>query len=493
MGKPARAVVIGTGVAGLAGAVRLAVKGYRVDAYEAAATPGGKLAELRLGGFRFDKGPSLFTLPHLVEELFTLAGRPMAPHFSYRPLEVAFRYWWEDGTRVTGWSDPERLAEELERVLEVPRATTRAYLHRASTLLDRTGRTFLEHSLHRWSTLWNGGVAQALLAARPQELFGSLHDVNTRALRHPKAVQLFDRYATYNGSDPHRSPGIMRMIPGLEHGRGAFHAVGGMHRIVRALHTLGTELGVRYHFNAPVERIRFSPDRRRVAGVRVNGTDVDADAVLCNMDVEPAYRRLMPDLPAPERTLRQERSSSALVFYWGVDRGSPELGLHNILFSRDYRAEFHHLFDTLDLGDDPTVYINITSKEDPEDAPPGCENWFVMINAPRHIGQDRDALVAHARRTVLDKVRRTLGVDLAPRIAVEAVLDPAGIEAATFSHQGSIYGTSSNTPWAAFLRHPNDHPTVRGLHFCGGSVHPGGGIPLSLLSARIATEALPLA
>lgn len=490
MGKPARAIVVGTGVAGLAAAVRLAVKGYRVDAFEAAGTPGGKLAELQLGGYRFDKGPSLFTMPHLVEELFTLAGRPMAPHFSHRRLEVAFRYWWEDGTRVTGWSDPERLAEELERVLGMPRATTRAYLHRASTLLDRTGRTFLEHSLHRWSTLWTGGVAQALLAARPQELFGSLHDLNEHALKHPKAVQLFDRYATYNGSDPHRTPGIMRMIPGLEHGRGAYHAVGGMRRIVTALHALGEALGVRYHVNAPVERIRFSTDLRRVAGVRVNGTDVDADVVLCNMDVEPAYRRLMPDLPAPERTLRQERSSSALVFYWGITRSFPELGLHNILFSRDHRTEFHHLFDRLDLGDDPTVYINITSKEDPQDAPPGCENWFVMINAPRHVGQDREALVAHARRTVLAKVRRTLGVDPAPLIAEEEVLDPAGIEAATFSHQGSIYGTSSNSPWAAFLRHPNDHPMVRGLHFCGGSVHPGGGIPLSLLSARIATETL---
>ncbi len=493
MTDAARAIVVGTGVAGLAAAVRLAVKGYAVDAYEAAPAPGGKLAQLRLEGFRFDKGPSLFTMPHLLEELFTLAGRPMAPHFSHRPLEVAFRYWWEDGTRLTGWSDPGRLADELEQVLGVPRSTTRSYLSRAGALLDSTGRTFLEHSLHRAETLWKGGVGKALLNARPAEVMGTLHALNRRILKHPKAVQLFDRYATYNGSDPHRTPGIMRMIPGLEHGRGAHHAVGGMHRIVRALHALGTELGVRYHFNAPVERIRLTADHRRVAGVRVKGAVVDAPVVVCNMDVEPAYRRLLPDLPAPERTLRQERSSSALVFYWGVRGTFPELGLHNILFSRDYRTEFGHLFGTLDLAEDPTVYINITSKEDAADAPEGCENWFVMINAPRYMGQDRTAMVAHARRTVLDKVRRTLGVDLLPRIAVEEVLDPAGIEAATFSHQGSIYGTSSNSPWAAFLRHPNRHPRVRGLLFCGGSVHPGGGIPLSLLSARIATETLPRA
>ncbi len=487
------AIVIGSGVAGLAAAIRLARKGHAVDVFEAADAPGGKLSEFRLGGYRFDAGPSLFTRPDLVAELFREAGVDMAGRFAYRTLHEANRYFWDDGTRVTGWCDADRFADELERKLGVPRQRTRAHLQRATDLLGTTGRTFLEHSLHRPKELLRAGFLKALTGVRAQELLGSLHTVNRRAVGDGKAAQLFDRFATYNGSDPYRTPGLMRMIPGLEHGQGAFLPVGGMHAITRALHLLAVDLGVRFHFNAPVERILLDRDHRGVRGVRVQGLDHVADVVVSNMDVVPTYRKLLPQLKAPERTLRQERSSSALVFYWGVRADHAELGLHNILFSGDYKREFDHLFRTLTLCDDPTVYINITSKHEPGDAPKGCANWFTMINAPRDVGQYDDAVIAQARAAVLAKVKRTLGIDLAPLIEVEHVLDPRGIAARTASFQGSLYGTSSNSPWAAFLRHPNFHDRVQGLYFCGGSVHPGGGIPLALLSARIVDGLIPAA
>jgi diapolycopene oxygenase len=487
------AVVIGSGVAGLAASIRLAEKGYAVEVFEAAATPGGKLAEFSEGGYRFDMGPSLFTRPDLVDELFHLAGLDITGPFRYIRLEEANRYFWEDGTCVTGWCEADRFAAELETKLGVPAERVRAHLQRSKDLLASTGRTFLEHSLHRTGEVLRGGFLKALTSVRPSELFRSLDSVNRSALGdHTKAVQLFDRFATYNGSDPYRTPGLMRMIPGLEHGQGAFYPLNGMYSITRALHLLAVDRGVRFHFNTPVERILLDSARRKVVGVLAGGVKQEADVVISNMDVVPTYRRLLPDIKAPERTLGQERSSSALVFYWGVQADHAELGLHNILFSNDYRAEFAHLFDRLELYHDPTVYINITSKHTPGDAPKGCANWFTMINAPRDVGQYDEARIAFARERILEKVRRTLGIDLGPLIAVERVLDPRGIATRTSSHQGSLYGTSSNSPWAAFLRHPNDHSHIAGLHFCGGSVHPGGGIPLALLSARIATATLPV-
>ncbi len=431
-------------------------------------------------------------MPHLVEELFRDVGVNMQGRFSYEKLEEANRYFWEDGTRVTGWSDPELFAAELEHKLGVPAKHVKDHLARAGQLLNSTGRTFLEHSLHRLDTLWHGGIVNALATARPGEIMGSLDRVNRSALGdHPKAVQLFNRYATYNGSDPYRTPGLMRMIPGLEHGQGAFYPVGGMYSITRALHLLALDLGVQFRFDTPVERILLSPNRDRVTGVRTADGNELAAMVISNMDVVPTYRRLLPDLRAPERTLKQERSSSAFVFYWGVRGTFPQLGLHNILFSEDYRMEFEHLFGSLTVFDDPTVYINITSKHTPGDAPAGCENWFTMTNAPRDVGQDREAQVEQVRTATLAKIQRTLGVDVAPLIEVEEVLDPRAIGERTFSHQGSLYGTSSNSPWAAFLRHPNFHSGVNGLYFCGGSVHPGGGIPLALLSARIVASMIP--
>ena len=490
--RRSNSIVIGSGVAGLASAIRLASKGHAVTVFEAASTPGGKLSEFQDRGYRFDRGPSLFTMPHLVDELFRDAGIDIEERFRYVKLEEANRYFWEDGTRVTGWSDPDRLASELQHQLGVPRQHVMDHLLRAQQLLNSTGRTFLEHSLHRVDTLWNGGVIKALTTARPAELMGNLDRVNRSALGdRPKAVQLFNRYATYNGSDPYRTPGLMRMIPGLEHGQGAYYPVGGMYAITKALHLLALDLGVRFRFNRPVERILLSQAKDRAIGVRTADGDEPADVVISNMDVVPTYRRLLPDLPAPERTLKQERSSSAFVFYWGIRGTFPQLGLHNILFSENYRTEFEHLFGSLTVFDDPTVYINITSKHTPSDAPAGCENWFTMINAPRDVGQDREAQVAQVRSAIMAKIQRTLGVDIAPLIEVEEVLDPRAIGERTFSHQGSLYGTSSNSPWAAFLRHPNFHRQVKGLFFCGGSVHPGGGIPLALLSARIVASLIP--
>jgi phytoene dehydrogenase-like protein len=211
------------------------------------------------------------------------------------------------------------------------------------------------------------------------------------------------------------------------------------------------------------------------------------DRGICNMDVFFAYRQLLPGQPAPELTLRQEKSTSALIFYWGIKRTFPELDLHNIFFSEDYETEFAHLARG-EVCEDPTVYINITQKYAPEDAPEGCENWFTMINVPYDSGQDWDALIAKARERIVQKVSRILGVAIEPLIECESILDPRTIESRTGSHLGALYGTSSNNRMAAFVRHPNFSGKIQNLYFAGGSVHPGGGIPLALLSARIVDE-----
>jgi hypothetical protein len=162
--------------------------------------------------------------------------------------------------------------------------------------------------------------------------------------------------------------------------------------------------------------------------------------------------------------------------------------LHNIFFSKQYREEFDHIFRHKRFFDDPTIYINITSKMEAGMAPEGSENWFVMINAPALAGADWNQEVAAVRRNVLEKLNRILGVDLREHIAVEEVLTPQGIEQRTDSYLGSLYGTSSNSKWAAFLRHANFSSEFSGLYFTGGSVHPGGGIPLCLKSAAIVGE-----
>jgi phytoene dehydrogenase-like protein len=220
--------------------------------------------------------------------------------------------------------------------------------------------------------------------------------------------------------------------------------------------------------------------------VKVNDQAIFADIVFSNMDVYFTYHKLLPQIKIPKKTLSQERSSSAIIFYWGIKKEFPELDLHNIFFSDNYKEEFTFLFDQKTMYSDPTVYINISSKLAKNDAPQGTENWFVMVNAPSNCGQNWDDLIATTKKNIIAKISKRLSISLHDLIEYEEILDPRTIESKTSSYQGSLYGTASNNKFAAFLRHPNFKKNVKGLYFVGGSVHPGGGIPLCLMSAKIA-------
>jgi phytoene desaturase len=359
-------------------------------------------------------------------------------------------------------------------------------LREAAVLYRQTTPLFLEKSLHTWKTYLSPDVWQALGALSKLGLTESLHQRNSNKLNHPKLVQLFDRFATYNGSHPYLTPGVMMVIPHLEHNLGVFYPKGGMVSIPRALHQLAVDVGVQFEFGQRVDEIVVR--NRAVQGIRVKGQHIPAQVVVSNSDVVPTYRKLLPGQKAPERTLQQPRSSSALVLYWGINTTFPQLGLHNIFFGNAYEQEFKHLFEEHTLGDDLTVYINITSKEEANQAPAGCENWFVMVNAPHHTNQDWAALLTQARKAIVARVNKVLNTNIEDHIVVERTWTPPMIESQTDSYQGALYGAASNNSMAALMRHPNFSRRIQGLYFCGGSVHPGGGIPLSLLSGKIAAE-----
>ena len=481
------AAIIGAGVAGLAAAVRLAVAGHSVTVFEAAASFGGKMQQFSLpGGYRFDAGPSLFTLPALVDDLFRLAGRRPEDYFRYERLDPITRYFFSDGTRVAAWADTAKFAGEIEEKLGTPAKQVREFLGQSGRSYEATAGTFLHKSLHKAGTYFSRETLKAVAALPALGLTGTMHRRHAAAFQDPRLVQLFDRFATYNGSDPYQAPATLSLIPHLEHGIGAFYPEGGIYAIAQSLHRLAEELGVTFRFEEPVEEILT--ENNRVTGLRTSQGSYNFPLVVSNMDVVPTYRRLLPHQPAPERTLAQPRSSSALIFYWGIGAKFAELDLHNIFFSADYKAEFDAIFQQKTVAPDPTVYVNITSKKTDDDAPAGHENWFVMVNVPHDQGQDWAELTRQTRAAVLSKLSRTLGRDIEPLIRAEKTWTPPGIAQDTSSFGGALYGSSSNNALAAFLRHPNFSRRLPGLYFCGGSVHPGGGIPLCLLSAKIATD-----
>lgn len=482
-----KAIVIGAGVAGLASAIRLAVQGFHVEVFEKNSYVGGKLSYFKIADYGFDAGPSLFTQPENIEELFALANEPIEAYFEYEQIPVTCKYFYEDGTKINAFANSEKFDEELQAKCGEKQNAVTNYLKNAATVYTSIGNVFLNYSLHKIKTLFKAPILNALKNTKGSYLFSTMNALNKQHFSNDKTVQLFNRYATYNGSSPFKAPGMLTLISHVEHNGGVFYPKGGMISITNALYKLALKLGVKFHFDAAVQRIIHSDNK--VHGIVANNTNHYAAVVVSNMDVYFTYKHLLNNERKSKKILKQERSSSALIFYWGINKSFDELSLHNILFSKNYKAEFDALFQSKTVFNDPTVYINITSKcEDDLHAPKGKENWFVMINVPANVGQNWESQKAYCRKIVIEKINRQLQTDIEPLIEVEEILDPVLIENKTASYQGSLYGTSSNSKMAAFLRHPNFTNNINGLYFVGGSVHPGGGIPLCLKSAKIMSE-----
>jgi diapolycopene oxygenase len=473
-----RAVIIGSGIGGLAAAIKLARTGWSVEVFEKGESPGGKMAQVNGNGFRFDAGPSLFTLPDLVNDLLDADLRIE----TYR-LPVVTRYFWSDGSRLDAFSDPDEFCREAAEKTGVSARSLGRYLSEAADVYNAIAPVFIFSSLHRIKKLFRISNLPALLKLHRLKPFTSLHRFNKKLLCNEKLVQMLDRYATYNGSDPYQAPATLRVIAHLEHNLGAFLPRNGIYSIVEALMKQAVRLNIRFYFSEPVAGVLTN--KGRVTGVRTSARAVATEVVVNNSDIYHFYSALMPDARKLKILEKQQRSSSALIFYWGIKAIFPKLEVHNIFFSGNYRDEFNSLFRKFEIHDDPTVYIYISSKINPHDAPEGFENWFVMVNAPEYTGQNLEEMIPVTRRNILKKLEGIIGKGLEDRIVFEEILDPLKIEARTGSWRGSLYGPSSNSPMSAFRRHPNFSSSVKGLYFTGGSVHPGGGIPLCISSANI--------
>ncbi|MEX5634345.1 phytoene desaturase family protein [Parafrankia sp. FMc2] len=513
----AAVVVVGAGVGGLAAAARLAAAGHRVTVCEATGSVGGKLGWYERDGYGFDTGPSLLTMPEVFEDLFTATGGPLAAAVTLRRLDPIARYRFADGTTLDAHSDEAAFLAELDARLG---PGTGEQWRRLDARARRAWAASEQPFLHNPVSL---PALAGLAVRRPAALAAvapgaTLRGLGRRHLTDPRLRMMLDRYATYTGSDPRRAPAVLVTVPHAERRFGGWYIPGGLRLLGRAIAGRAAERGAVIRTGTPVAQITRTPGGR-VDGVRLaDGILLPADIVVSGVDAArlyagaPAERpgrrgaRPLVDHPASRRRLRRLAPSlSGFVLLLALRGRTPGLAHHTVLFPADYDAEFDAVFGGR-LPRDPTVYV--AAPDDPVTAPPGDEAWFVLVNASPHarprsgdsdgdggssgsgsgdgLDWDRPGLVDAYARRILDLLAER-GLDVRERLRWYQAISPADLARATGAPGGAIYGVSSNGPRSAFLR-PRNRSPVPGLFLVGGSAHPGGGLPLVTLSAKIVAE-----
>ncbi|MAQ32332.1 MAG: phytoene dehydrogenase [Flavobacteriales bacterium] len=476
-------IIIGSGVAGLATALRLSHAGYQVRVFESNNHVGGKMSEIRHDGYRFDTGPSLFTMPQLIDELIAMGDDCSSSFFEYLKIDITCRYFFNDGVILNAYSDTDKFVQEVSLKTKTENWVIIKYLKYIEFVYKATSKIFIEKSLHKLSTYLSFTTFKSFLKIPFLSIFKTMDQTNRTRLGNDKLIKIFNRYATYNGSNPFVAPGILSVIAHLELNKGVFLPKKGMRSIVNCLYDICLKKGVEFNLNSQVDKI--SLNNNKVNGIYIKDIFFPADIVISNIDIHYVYTKLLDKPIYFTQKKNIERSTSAIIFYWGIKKRFNQLDLHNILFTKNYAKEFDEINNFHAIQNDPTIYINITSKHLPEDAPKNCENWFVMINVSHDKGQNWKLLVQKAREQIITKINHLLNTDIESFIDYENYMDPTQIESKTGAFQGALYGSSSNKRMSAFLRHPNFSNKIQNLYFCGGTVHPGGGIPLALNSAKI--------
>jgi diapolycopene oxygenase len=475
-------IVIGAGLGGLSAAISLKQAGYAVEIFEKNAQIGGKLNVLKERGYTFDLGPSIFTLPYIFERLFTRSGKRMSDYFTLRALRPHWRNFFADGITLDLFPEPEKMAAEARKVGEPPENIVR-FLKYSADLYDLTNDGYFEAGLDNWRDFARHYGPWKFFQF---DLFRSMHQGVNAHLQTQYFRDIFDFFIKYVGSSAYRAPAFMNSLPTIQFRYDLWYVDGGLYNIARGLDRLLAEIGVPVHLNAEVSEVR--QENGRVTGLVANGRFHAADIVVSNMEVIPAYEKLLRAdqnfIASLEKKL--EPACSGLVLDLGLDCQYPQLAHHNFFFSGHQREHFKAVFEKHELPANPTIYLVAASKTDATVAPPGCDCLKILPHIP-YINDDhpltREDYLRFKDR-IIDQLERMGLKNLRQHIVYEHVLTPSDIREKYYSNKGSIYGVVSDRWKNLAFKAPKQSTLYPNLFFVGGSVNPGGGMPMVVLCGQ---------
>ncbi|MDB4928202.1 MAG: phytoene desaturase [Myxococcaceae bacterium] len=487
-----RAVVVGAGVGGLSAAIALAARGVEVTVVDRAARVGGKMREVEVAGRRLDAGPTVLTVRAVFDELFAAAGASLDAYVTLDPVEVLARHAWPDGSRLDLYRDVDRTADGIGALMGAREAKGyRAFCEYARGIHERVEGPFMRSQRPTLgSVLRDQGLRGMVALARidaTRTLWSSLGDF----FRDPRLLQLFGRYATYCGSSPFLAPATLNVIAHVER-EGVWVVRGGMARLAEALERLAAARGVTFALGRGVDEVLTA--HGRAAGVRLDdGTSLAADAVVFNGDVGALSAGLLGEAARPAWTVAPNagRSLSAVTFSAVARAGGFPLVRHNVFFSRDYAREFRELTDGDALPTDPTVYVCAQDRDDTARTPAtddGRERLFMIVNAPAR-GERRPFSEEDIDRceTTTRRHLEALGLSLDWDPARRVITTPTDFARSYPATEGALYGPPSHG-WTSPLARAPSRSKLPGLYLCGGSAHPGAGVPMVARSGLLAAE-----
>ncbi|MFG0286288.1 MAG: phytoene desaturase family protein [Phycisphaerales bacterium JB039] len=493
MNRPAHIVVIGGGLAGLAAAVELRGAGASVTLVEANRHLGGKMNVLEDRGFSFDMGPTILTLQEVLSGIIRRAGRRVADEIELVRLDPQWRCHYEDGVTLDLRDGAGSAAALGDQLPGTDAAAGFGSLLEFSRRMNRLSRNvFFYRDVGGVVDVMRGtplGDRQVLLDALAMRLHSTLSRTIESHVQESHVRQMAEHFLQYVGSSPFLGPSVLGMIASAQTDQGCWYAMGGTRMVARALERIARDQGVVVRLGTAVTSIR--QQQGRVAGVTLDsGEAIDADAVISNMDVQRTLRDLVGTAPArraQESIARKyEPACSGIVLYLGLDRQYEHLAHHNFVFSADSRAEFDDIYARGQPARDPTLYIAAPSRTDPAQAPAGSEALYILVHTPYirdgSIQGDRDRFIASYRPVIMQKLARFGMEDIEQHIVVEHALTPGGIERMYRAEGGAIYGLASHGRFRGGFKPRNTSSVLRGLYLAGGSVNPGPGTPMALMS-----------
>ena len=478
--------IVGAGVGGLAAAARLAHAGFEVSVYEKQRGPGGRCSQLRMDGFTFDMGPTILLMPEVIRETFEAVGRKLEDYLTLHRCEPNYTVHFRDGARLTFTSDLARLSHELE---QMEPGSTPHFMRFLEQGRDQY-QTSLDHFVGRnFDNLW-----QFVSPANLRHIFRirahrKLYAETGRFFKDDRLRAAVTFQTMYLGISPYESPAVYGLLPYSEIGVGIWFPEGGLYALPKALERLAKELGVRFHYEAPVRRLRLEKGRARGLELE-SGEFVAADVVLCNADLPYAYEKLIdPEVTALPRAKKLKYTSSGFMFYLGMKGRVPGLGHHNVFFGRDYRASFDDIFKHHRVPEDLSFYVNVPNRTDPSLAPDGKDALYVLVPVPHQDPSlDWRALEKGIRERVFRRLEEEGYGALASQVEVERVFTPDDWASGFNLQKGAAFGLSHHFFQIGPFRPANQDPRVRNLFFVGASTQPGTGLPTVMLSARLVCE-----